>query len=387
MTSALLPPGSGPYTEAIADANDTNGRLSGSLDMIRQIGRTVVPDGWMPWLLRNAGLQALMPYVDWSTLWAKGPAWLSTRGTPQASVDALSWIGWNIRFEDGEIGSPLYDRYQIHLDRVPWRDELERLIPVERFAKSTDSQFFRLVHGYDIRAVRGGRSRFGHALFARSSGVDVRADWPRLSFRVNALMFWPASTAVMSAETLTIATWASRRGDIVYGSSLYGSRPKPGPVFAMELSDSITLTGALADHKASDQPLPVAGVVGGRTRFASRQAVPLPVRLIAGETPALGSYRFGQRLRPAAIERVLRIPDPVSIADLVFADAQITTHDRLLDRTNVIVGPAVQASDAPLGPAQIGTKATLENAIWSGLPWGDEPFGTAPRVQATEETT
>ncbi|MDG3575973.1 hypothetical protein P7F60_06230 [Rhizobium sp. YJ-22] len=385
--SGLLVSGQPPATRAIAEANDSFGRLAEALDLVPQIGRTVMPDGWMPWLLRNAGLQAMMPYVDWATLWDKGPAWLTLRGTPAASVEALSWVGWSIRFEDGEIGSALYDRYHIHLDRVPWRAELERLIAVELFAKSSDSIFFRLVHGYDIRPVRGGMSRFGGAIFGRFSGIDVRPDWPRLSFRATGVMHWPASTKVSAAETLTVAAWASLRGDIIYGNSRFCSRPKAGPVFAMELSDSLSLTGALADHRAIDAALPVAGVVGGRTRFAGRQAVFVPYRLLSGETPMLASYRFGQRLRPAEIERVLRIPDPIDLAALVDAGATVDLREQLLDRAAVTVAPSILAADTPDGPAHVGTIATLDNAPWSGLPWGDDALGSSPRVQATEETT
>lgn len=385
--SGLLVSGQPPATRAVAEANDSFSRLAQALDLIPQIGRTVVPDGWMPWLLRNAGLQALMPYIDWDTLWGKGPAWLTIRGTPAASVEALSWIGWDIRFEDGERGTSLYDRYHIHLDRVPWRSELERMIPVEMFAKSTDSIFFRLVHGIDIRPVRGGMSRFGGAIFGRFSGIDVRPDWPRLSFRATGVMHWPASTKVSASETLTIAAWASLRGDIVYGNSRLPSRPKLGPVFAMELSDSLTLTGPLADHRAIEAAFPVAGVVGGRTRFAGRQAVFVPYRLISGETPRLAAYRFGQRLRPAEIERVLRIPDPIDLTALVNAGATVTLHEQLLDLAEVTVAPSAFATDAPDGPARIGTLATLQNAPWSGLPWGDDALGNSPRVQATEETT
>ncbi len=68
----------------------------------------------MPWLLRNAGLQALMPYVDWSTLWAKGPAWLSHAAQTEASSTRCRGSDGISGSKDGEIGSPLYDRYLIH---------------------------------------------------------------------------------------------------------------------------------------------------------------------------------------------------------------------------------------------------------------------------------
>lgn len=387
MSQALLPRESGIYTRAIADAGDTNGRLKPALDLIPQIGRTVVPDGWMPWLLRNAGLQALMPHVDWATLWAKGPAWLYIRGTPDASVQALSWIGWNIRFEDGPIGSALYDRYHIHLDGIPWRSELERLVAVEKIAKSADSIFFRLVHGYDVRPVKGGMSRYGRSIFGRHSGVDVRPDWPRLSFRANIVMAWPSSTRAYCAETLTLSCWADRRGDIVYGKSRYGSRSKIGPVLAMDLSDSAAPVGSPAAHRAVERVRPVAGVVGGRTRFASRQAVPYPVRLIPGETLRFARNRFGQRLRPADIECVLRVPDPVTLLLAADLSASATVHDSYTDKAFVLVDPSIVAADVPDGPVMVGALATLDDAPWSGLPWSDTPFGSSPRVQSSEETT
>jgi hypothetical protein len=369
----------------IADANDTNGRLSPDLDLIPQIGRTIVPTGWMPWLLRDAGLERLMPYVDWPTLHQKGPAWLRIRGTAQASIDALEWIGWNVSFEYGAGGTRLYDHYQIHLDRVPWRAELERLIAVEMLAKSTDSKFFRLVSGYDVRPVRGGHSRFGRSIFGRHSGVDVRPDWPRLSFKVHGVMHWPSSTKAHTSETLTVLTYAVRRGDIVHGRSRFARRATRGPIFGIQLSESTKGTAGVG-HRAVEMLRPLAGIVGGRSIHGRRQAVFIGMRKVLGQHARFGHTKIGSLWRLATVEQLLAVREPISIAGMAGLVPSAASFEALTDVAQVERGDGlVLISDAPDGEPMIAAFANLSNAPWSGLPWGDDGWGTSPRVLATDE--
>lgn len=385
MTSRLTPGATGYFGRAVADANDTHGRYAQDIDLIPQLGRTAILPGWLPWLLRNEGLEPLMPYVDWAVLWAKGPAWLRTRGTAEASIEALGWIGWTIDFEYGAAGTQLYDHYQIHLDRVPWRSDLERLIPVERFAKSEDSKFFRLVSGYDVRPVRGGRSLMARSIFGRHSGIDVRPDWPRLSFKVHGTMHWPSSSGAHSAETLTVLTYVLRRGDIVFGRSRITRRATRGPIFGLQLSESTVATGS-ANHRASESIRPLAGIVGGRSILGRHHAVFVGMRKVLGQHAVLGRTRIGSLWRLATIEQLLAVPEPIRLDGLAEAAPAIFAHDALTDRATVSRGGSVTASDVPDGVSMIAAVANLLNAPWSGLPWGDEPWGQSPRVLATDET-
>lgn len=376
-----------PFTRLIAEANDTYGRHAASFEIVAQIGRTVTPADWMPWLLRDAGLQPLMPYVEWSTLWAEGRAWLRIRGTAEASVQALGWIGWGVEFEYGSGGTDLYDHYQLHLDRVPWRHELEQLIAVELLAKSTDSKFFRLVSGYDVRPVRGGHSRFGRSIFGRHSGVDVRPDWPRLSFKVHGVMHWPSSTKAHTSETLTIMTYAVRRGDIVHGRSRFTRRATRGPVFSLQLSESTKGTAGV-NHRAIEMLRPLAGVVGGRSIHGRRQSVFVGMRKVLGQHARFGNTKIGMLWRLATVEQLLAVPEPIRLDAIAGTVPTSQAFEALTDLAHVERGDRFTlVDDAPDGDPRIAAFADLSNAPWSGLPWGDDPWGTSPRAFATDETT
>ena len=388
MTSRLTPGPTGYFGRAIADAHDTHGRYATNLDVIPQLGRNVVPPDWLPWLLRDAGLERLMPYVDWSVLWEKGRAWLPTRGTAQASIDALGWIGWTIDFEYGAAGTQLYDHYQIHLDRVPWRTELERLIPVEDFAGTEDSKFLRLISGYDVRPVRGGRSLFARSIFGRHSGVDVRPDWPRLSFKVHGVLQRTSSVQAQTAETLTVSTYATRRSDIVFGRSRFASKATRGPVFGLQLSES-TKAAAGVDHRAAESLRPVAGLVGGRSIIGQRQSVFVALRKVPGQHAIFGRTRIGSLWRLPTVEQLFAVPDPI---DLVAAGRVVPVaqaHEALTDHAHVARGNdgLVLIGDEPDGTPMISAVANLSNAPWSGLPWSEEPWGSSSGAFATDTIT
>lgn len=376
-----------PFTRVIAEANDTYGRHAVSFEIVPQIGRTVTPADWMPWLLRNAGLQRLMPHVDWSTLWDEGRAWLRIRGTAHASVQALGWIGWGVDFEYGAGGTDLYDHYHLHLDRVPWRHELKQLIAVEQMAKSADSIFFRVVHGLDARPVRSAHSRYAHDIWGNFSGVSVRPDWPLLSFQVNDGVVVQATSDVVVEDTLTDVTYASLRGDIVTARSRYGTRMGAGPVVGLELSDATAVLGG-AKHSASDMVRPVAGVIGGHTRIAGPQACYIAVQKVMGERPIAGHSRYAEAFVLADVRQIMMVPEPIMVGAHVDAHAQVAVFDVLTDFAQVERGDGlVVAADALDGPRHLTAVVNLNNAPWSALPWGDEPWGTSPRVLATDETT
>lgn len=387
MTSRLTPGPTGYFGRAIADANDTYGRHAADLDVVPHIGRTTIPAGWLPWLLRNEGLEPLMPHVDWQTLWEEGRAWLRIRGTAHASVQALGWIGWGVEFEYGAGGTDLYDHYQLHLDHVPWREELGRLVAVEMLAKSTDSKFFRLVSGYDVRPVRGGRSLFARSIFGRHSGVDIRPDWPRLSFKVHVTLHVPSTSKAHTAETLTVSTYATRRGDIIFGRSQFGSKATRGPIFGLQLSESTKATIGVS-HRAAETFRPVAGLVGGRSIIGRRQSVHIALRKVPGQHAIFGRTRIGTLWRLATVEQLLAVPEPIQLVAMGQIVPTAHTSETLTDHAHVVRGDRLAViSDKPDAVPMLSAIANLSNAPWSGLPWGDEPWGASPRALATDTIT
>lgn len=391
MTGIIQAPTAKTYTRAIADAHDTHGRYAALLDDIKLIGRTKVPAGWLPWLVRDAGLERLMPYVDWAVLLEKGPAWLRIRGTPAATVEALGWVGWHVRFECGAAGTDLYDHYHVHLPAVPSLEEMERIVGVERVAKSTDSTFFRVTHGYDHRKVRSGHTRMGQHIFGRDSGVDLRSDWPRLSFRFAETVRIDLGAGARASETLTVGTRAVRVGDIILSRSRLPERSKLASVLGLALGDSTRVTGSIT-VTAHDRLRPLAGVVGGRTRIGARQGLFIALQHERGTRPLLGHARSAGAFRLPLVRQLMAVPDPIVVADRFAVSPTVHVEDvlgiatRTGDRRPLAGHPGDAGTRAHMevtafGSVQISARVSLDDAAWSVLPWGDEPWGAAPTGQ------
>lgn len=224
MSSSLLPDNAQPYEIAIADANDSYGRLHGLIPQIPHIGRDLFPDGWLPWLMRNAGLELVMAHVPeagWPTVYQQR-AWLYIRGTGRAHVQAQSWIGFAAVYRDGPVDTDFYDWFDLILDRMPLPSELERVVGLGFAAKATASIFHRVVYRLDAGPVRPAHARYGSSVWSRWSGVAYKSGWPKLSLRP-LLAEQGASNATEDgggAVVVTIAAQASPEHHIRYGFSV-----------------------------------------------------------------------------------------------------------------------------------------------------------------------
>lgn len=384
MSGRLLPSSVGFYTRAIAEANDTHGRLSAVLAIIPEIGRTVTPPAWLPWVLRDRGLEPLMPYVEWQVLLDEGAAWLRIRGTPQASVTALGWIGWPVVFECGPVATYLYDHYHIHLPAVPDRATLERIIAVEHFAKSADSVFFRLVHGRDVRKVHSAHTRMGRHIWGRDSGVDLRPDWPRLSFVVQGEMRAVAAARAVSGVTLTIGARALRAGDVITSRSRLPARAVRGPALGVALGDSAhAAAGAGAD--ARDMLRPLAGVVGGRSIIGRRQTLYIAMQQARGTRPMLAAHRTAGAFALPTVRQLMAVPAPIRLDARVDAGARATAADALppLGRLTALTPASAAARFGVLRdrPQVEQAAVSLASAPWSALPWGEQSWGESPAAE------
>ena len=185
MSSALLPPNAKFDTRAIADVSDSFGRLRGEIPIIREIGRTVFPTDWLPWLIENVGMGAVLPHVPasaWLTVYQQRH-WVYYRGTAAAHELALGWIGFDAAYRDGSVGSRAYDHFDILLDRYPSHAELPAIVGLSAAGKATASIHHRIVYRHDVPAARAAHDRYGSATRGSYSGVVWRADWPKLSLR------------------------------------------------------------------------------------------------------------------------------------------------------------------------------------------------------------
>ena len=185
MSAALLPYNAQPYELAIADANDSYTRLKGFIPDLPHVGRDLFPEGWLPWLMRNAGMQMVMAHVpaeNWLAVYQQR-AWLYIRGTGNAHVQAQSWIGFEATYRDGPVDTPYYDWFDVILDRMPIAGELEPVVGLGFAAKSTASFYHRVIFGLDVPAARAAHDAYGNALRGFYSGVEWRSGWPKLSIR------------------------------------------------------------------------------------------------------------------------------------------------------------------------------------------------------------
>jgi hypothetical protein len=234
MSSAWLPSNAKPFTKALADANDSYTRLKGNVPTIAHIGRDTIPDGWLPWLLRNAGMQNVMAFVpeaNWSTVYGDR-AWVTYRGTAQAHVDALAWIGLTATYRDGPVDTDFYDHFDIVLDAFPVsHDALQRIVGLGFAAKSTASVYHRVIYGIDVDAARYAFNYRSGALYGTYSGVEWRPGWPNLSLRatVGGVGEAPDDGGIARCGTLAlVGTHGTPDWHLRFGFSRHGY-DRPGP--------------------------------------------------------------------------------------------------------------------------------------------------------------
>lgn len=132
-----------------------------------------------PWLVLEYGLAPISAYfATVEDLIDQGREWQRIRGTPSAFHAALRWINYQFAaIEDqGGRGRRRWHLYQCAMGELPGASESLRLANAEYLGGISDparSEFFRGWHGYDVRAMRWGRGRFGNTMWGDSSGVRI----------------------------------------------------------------------------------------------------------------------------------------------------------------------------------------------------------------------
>lgn len=185
MSRVRLPVNTNHYTRIIAEISDSADRISSVTGIIREIGRTVFPTDWLPFLIENVGMGAVLPHVPasaWLTVYQQR-AWVYYRGTAAAHELALGWIGFDASYRDGPAGSRAYDHFDILLDRYPSHAELPAIVGLSTASKATASIHHRIVYRHDVPAARSAHDRYGSSTRGLFSGVQWKDGWPKLSLR------------------------------------------------------------------------------------------------------------------------------------------------------------------------------------------------------------
>jgi hypothetical protein len=182
----LLPPNATTLERDFSRAVSSLERVGPAVPTIRTAKRTNIPDGVVPWLIYEYGLNELLPYLGNNQRRAieEGVQWQRLRGTPQALRTALGWIGFQPLVEESEAGTIRWAEFQLGLDQPP--DDLEitdGLIGVSRLSAPVRSRLFRVYSGYDHRRfLLDDHELSGGSWLCDHTGVYLRPDWPQLSF-------------------------------------------------------------------------------------------------------------------------------------------------------------------------------------------------------------
>jgi hypothetical protein len=257
MSSIFLADSAAFYTRAVADVSDSYGRLRGQVGIIREIGRTVFPSDWLPWLIENAGMGAVVPFVPetgWLNVYQQR-AWVYYRGTAAAHEAALGWIDFDATYRDGPVDTRFSDHYDLILDRYPVHADLPAVIGLSRLSKTTTSVFHRVIFGHDVPAARAAHDSHGSALRGSYSGVEWREGWPKLSLRatVGGRFAGPVEAGVQGDTLVFISAHGTPARHWRFGYSRHGF-DTPGPWRSAGLTTLMSIGGNAQDAPWSRLP-------------------------------------------------------------------------------------------------------------------------------------
>jgi len=149
----LLPPNATQLERDFSRSISSLERAGRPVPVIRTAKRIDIPDGVVPWLVFEYGLGELLPYIESQrTAIADGVPWQRIRGTPQALLTALEWIGLDGELDESEAGSARWAEYQIGLP-APVEGEaiIRQIMGVAEISQPQRSQLQRIFSVYDHR--------------------------------------------------------------------------------------------------------------------------------------------------------------------------------------------------------------------------------------------
>jgi hypothetical protein len=180
----LLPTNKTKYMRAIEAGMQIDEALWQAARRIGDI-KTDAPDAALPFLIWENGLEILLPWIsDLRLLYDKGPAWQRIRGTPDAIVEALSWVNFAPTAIEEAAASTWWDLFQMAMPGVVDQKRLETIFSLTRLSKAAHTDIIRVYNScWDIRAFEVDQMRLdGGGYLDDWSGVWVRPEWPKISF-------------------------------------------------------------------------------------------------------------------------------------------------------------------------------------------------------------
>lgn len=172
-TVTVLPPASTALERAIDQGMPA---WDGLAEAMTPTGPRVVdayPVAFYPWLAAEWGLADFARYFDsLAALLEAGRPWLLERGTADAVLRVLGWLGFDqvLIEEDGAY-------LHIDLGRAASPAELSEIARVVRSSIPAHIRFYRVFHSYDLRPITfDGGQALDMGLLDNDSGVWVSTD-------------------------------------------------------------------------------------------------------------------------------------------------------------------------------------------------------------------
>ncbi|WP_279480253.1 hypothetical protein [Aureimonas sp. SK2] len=219
-----------PLELGLETADDSYGRLAPQLQRITAIGRTDTPADWLPYVLENKGLEAIVPYVrDMAKALREGKYWLKKRGTETAIEIGIGWVN-----SSGTV-APADGRHHWYRFQVAYPDppqdlqQIRQLVGITNLSKSSWDELFRLYSpDYDHRPVRMDEHRYDDGGWMDDySGAPRWEGGPYLSFGRDGGSVVDLDPHASSGGVFEGASLVSRDDEgMRYDEARFGERPR-----------------------------------------------------------------------------------------------------------------------------------------------------------------
>ena len=281
---SLLPGNATKLERDLSLAIDVLARVGGEIPRIATDKLVDQPDQLLPWLVYEYGLGELLPYIkDLRRVLREGIIWQRQRGTPGSLRTGLGWLDVTATLEEALRPHEHGNAFQLGLDHVPdGLEEVEAIIGVARISVPVRSRLVRMHANWDhgIFLLSGSRLS-GLNELGDQSGVVLRPDWPKLSFRreQQAVAAHGTGSVTCRIDRVSALRHDAARGDgfILSGSVLSGRRLASmaapsvaswistilwldaGPPATEEWASSTIIATIRSDHPGSSAALALRG--------------------------------------------------------------------------------------------------------------------------------
>lgn len=205
MTGSLLPSNATPIEVALDLTGDPAPKINPALTSVSGWKLSLQPASVRPYLVHEYGMDVLQPFVGSNAdILALRRPWCEVRGTHEAVYQGLNVVGYSGQLKDPPARRLAWAEFQIDLDRVrDDRADLDRIAGMVDLSIPERSFFRRAVHGYDVPAAEGSRTRLSGSMFSTDSGVRLKSKGPKWSFGRS----YQASHTLTEADLTALGIW------------------------------------------------------------------------------------------------------------------------------------------------------------------------------------